>query len=116
MCEAEGRVESKSCRLDQTPVGNFFFPLEEEKDSTRARWIRLLEQSNLGDELAPQHQLGKEQIIAKVVDQIMKSAPVGVADTLSLFAENPEESKSRNEEEKNLHRILHQLHRFAKEH
>jgi cell shape-determining protein MreC len=46
----------------------------------------------------------------------MKSAPIGVTETLSLFFENPEESKSLNDEEKNLRRILHQLHRFAKDH
>ena len=35
--------------------------------------------------------------MATVVDQFMKSAPLGVIETLSLFAEKPEESKSINE-------------------
>jgi hypothetical protein len=59
MFESEDRVEPQNSFEGQTPRGNLIIS-PEEGDSTRTRWIRLLEQSNLADELASKKQLGKE--------------------------------------------------------
>ena len=41
-------------------MGNFIIEPEEERDNTKTRWIRLLEQSNLANELASHPKLEKE--------------------------------------------------------